>query len=106
LGYPLGEYEAPAPAEAPSVFPVVDHESTLLFEIGTEELPHTDVTRTVQRVRQSVTEKLAATRLGHGAVHTYATPRRVVTLVSDVRPREPDAQRTVRGPRMSAAFDA
>jgi glycyl-tRNA synthetase len=30
----------------------------------------------------------------------------VVALVADVAPREPDAERTVRGPRASAAFDA
>ncbi|HEY0806607.1 MAG TPA: glycine--tRNA ligase subunit beta, partial [Pseudonocardiaceae bacterium] len=103
---PLGEYQPPSPAVLPAVFPVVDHESTLLFEIGTEELPYAEVTRTAERVRQAVTDKLAATRLGHGEVRTYATPRRVVTIVEGVAPSEPDAERTVRGPRVSAAFDA
>jgi glycyl-tRNA synthetase len=106
LGHPLGEYQPPPPAVLPFAPPEIDHSSTLLFEIGTEELPSAEVTRTAARVRQAVTDKLAATRLDHGDVRTYATPRRVVTIVDGVAPREPDAERTVRGPRVTAAFDA
>jgi len=104
LGHPLGLVE-PLPA-APAADPVaVDRPGTLLFEIGTEELPPAEVDRTVQAVRAAVTDKLAATRLGHGAVEVHGTPRRVVVVVPDVQPREPDAEKTVRGPRVSAAFD-
>src|SRR5690606_36184124 len=39
-------------------------------------------------------------------VRTYATPRRIVAIVEDVAPREPDAERTVRGPRVAQAYDA
>ncbi|NUS64844.1 MAG: glycine--tRNA ligase subunit beta, partial [Saccharothrix sp.] len=55
---------------------------------------------------KAVADKLGATRLAHGAVEVHGTPRRVVVLVPDVAPREPDAEKTVRGPRVSAAFDA
>ncbi len=106
LEHPLGVAEPPAPAALPTTLPQVDAPGTLLFEIGTEELPAAEVTRSAARVRDAVATKLAATRLGHGDLTTYATPRRIVTLVADVRPREPDAERTVRGPRASAAFDA
>jgi glycyl-tRNA synthetase len=106
LGHPLGVTRPAPPAELPSTLPTVDAPATLLFEIGTEELPPAEVTRTTERVRQALLDKLAATRLAHGDVRAYATPRRVVALVEDVAPREPDAERTVRGPRASAAFDA
>ena len=78
----------------------------LLFEIGTEEMPPSEVTKTAESVRVALTEKLAATRLGHGDITTYATPRRVVAFVAGVQAGEPDAERVVRGPRKSAAFDA
>ncbi|TWP52734.1 glycine--tRNA ligase [Lentzea tibetensis] len=106
LGHPLGLAESPALAPAPTSFVDVSAPATLLFEIGTEELPPAEVTRTVDAVRQAVTDKLAATRLTHGDVTVHGTPRRVVVLVDEVSPREPDAERTVRGPRVSAAFDA
>ncbi len=106
LDYPLGRTEPLPLAPAPTDFPEIDRPSTLLFEIGTEELPHADVTRTANSVREALTAKLAETRLGHGEVRTYGTPRRIIALVDAVEPREPDSERTVRGPRTSAAYDA
>ncbi|MGQ0838199.1 glycine--tRNA ligase [Actinokineospora sp.] len=106
LGHPLGIAELAAPVAAPTEFAAVAGARTLLFEIGTEELPPHEVGRTADAVRRALTDKLGATRLGHGEITTYATPRRVVALVEAVEPTEPDAERTVRGPRASAAFDA
>lgn len=106
LGHPLGLVEAPAAAVPPKTFTEVTGSGTLLFEIGTEELPPAEVTRTVDAVGKAVADKLGATRLAHGAVEVHGTPRRIVVLVPDVAPREPDAEKTVRGPRVSAAFDA
>lgn len=106
LEYPLGVAQLPPPASEPATFPVLDGPRTLLFEIGTEELPAAEVSRTAEAVRAALAEKLAGTRLGHGEISVYATPRRVVVTVAEVAPAEPDARRTVRGPRESAAFDA
>ncbi|NED96585.1 glycine--tRNA ligase [Phytoactinopolyspora alkaliphila] len=111
LGHPLGTGAANGPAEPllpemPDVSTVpADGTSSLLFEIGTEEMPPHEVSQTVEAVRAAVTEKLAATRLGHGRIEVFGTPRRVVVTVGDVEAREPDAQRTVKGPRVSAAYD-
>ena len=106
LGHPLGVSELPAAAQAPASFAEVTTPAPLLFEIGTEELPPHEVTRSAAAVREAVASKLAATRLDHGDVVVHATPRRIVVLADDVAPREPDAERFVRGPRASAAFDA
>lgn len=111
LGYPLGVCPA-APRRSPAeAMPAVagaapTGPATLAFEIGVEEMPPGEVTQTVSAVRAELTAKLAATRLGHGAVRVYGTPRRVIALVDQVQPREEDSQRTVRGPRAAAAFDA
>ena len=104
LGHPLGLAAAAAPARLPDRLPVIREPATLLFEIGTEELPAAEVTRTVARVREAIAAKLAATRLAHGEIRCYGTPRRIITLVADVAPREPDAERTVRGPRVGVAY--
>jgi len=106
LGHPLGIVTPPPAAELPARLPSVSEPATLLFEIGVEEMPHTEVIRSCQAVRDAVADKLAGTRLGHGTVHAYATPRRIVIVVQDVQPAEPDAERTVKGPKLSAAYDA
>ncbi len=106
LEHPLGVAELPAAAPAPTEFPTMSGTRQLLFEIGTEEMPPSEVTKTAEAVKAALTEKLAATRLGHGDVTTYATPRRVVAYVAAVQSGEPDAERVVRGPRKAAAFDA
>ncbi|MGH3929189.1 MAG: glycine--tRNA ligase, partial [Pseudonocardiaceae bacterium] len=106
LGHPLGVHQPPAPAALPGGSPLVSGPTTLLFEIGTEELPAAEVTRTAEAVRAALADKLGATRLRHGEIRTYATPRRVVALVENVAARELDTERTVRGPRAGVAFNA
>jgi len=106
LSHPLGRVAPPAPAPAPATFPAVPEPSTLLFEIGVEELPAAQVARTAETVRAALTAGLASTRLGHGPIDVVATPRRVVATVASVAAAEPDATRVARGPRVSAAFDA
>ncbi|MDH6111775.1 glycyl-tRNA synthetase [Kitasatospora sp. MAP12-15] len=106
LGHPLGLAPAPVPALAGPTAAGTGAAATLLFEIGVEELPPAEVTRTAEAVRVALGERLRATRLGHGAVRVHASPRRVVAVVEQVQPREEDHEQTVRGPRVSAAFDA
>jgi glycyl-tRNA synthetase len=104
LGHPLGVVEplvAPPLAEAGAV---PDGPATLAFEIGVEELPPGEVTRTAEAVRAGLADRLAATRLGHGALRVDASPRRVVAIVEGVQPREEDFERTVRGPRVAQAY--
>ncbi|RRO15811.1 glycine--tRNA ligase [Saccharopolyspora rhizosphaerae] len=103
LGHPLGVVEASPPATVTEL-PRVSEPATLLFEIGLEELPHADVSTMTGAVRDSLEPKLAGTRLAHGEITAHATPRRIIVQVADVAPAEPDAERTVRGPRTSAAF--
>lgn len=97
----------PVKAEQSTVTPPSEPgPATLVVEIGVEEMPPAEVTRTSQAVRTALTEKLGATRLGHGEIRVDASPRRVVATVLGVEPREADYEQTVRGPRVSAAFDA
>ena len=105
LGFPLGTAPV-APTPAIGQLPEISAPSTLLFEIGVEELPPAEVERAQRWLASTIAERLEATRLAHGRVTTYATPRRLIALVADVAPREPAASETVRGPRSSAAFDA
>ncbi|MFF1821667.1 glycine--tRNA ligase [Kribbella sp. NPDC058245] len=106
LEHPLGLAELPPAAPVPTTFPVASGTRQLTFEIGTEEMPPSEVTKTAAAVKAALTEKLGATRLGHGAITVYATPRRVVAFVAEVQAGEPDAERINRGPKKVAAYDA
>ncbi|MCK2241527.1 MULTISPECIES: glycine--tRNA ligase [unclassified Crossiella] len=104
LGHPLGSTEFPPPATLPEVLPEVTEPATLVFEIGVEELPPAEVTRTVAAVRDALARRLGATRLAHGEIRVHGTPRRIVAVVDAVAPREIDAERTVRGPGLDRSY--
>ena len=106
LGHPLGVAQPAPAAPAPTAFGEVDAARTALLEIGTEELPAAEVTRAARALSTALAGHLDATRLEHGEIRTFATPRRIVAVIDAVAPREPAAQATVRGPRVSAAFGA
>jgi glycyl-tRNA synthetase len=86
--------------------PGLDAPADLAFEIGVEELPPAEVTRAAGAVRASLAEKLAATRLRHGDITAMSSPRRIAVIVAGVQPLEDDEEQAVRGPRLSAAYDA
>ncbi|NUS73658.1 MAG: glycine--tRNA ligase [Corynebacteriales bacterium] len=105
LELPLGTVDAPVavPAEVDGEAP--EAPASLLFEIGTEELPPHEVTKSADAVRHALITKLDETRLPYGDIHVTATPRRIVALVHHIAPQEPDHEATSKGPRVSAAFD-
>ncbi|WP_236046351.1 glycine--tRNA ligase [Streptacidiphilus fuscans] len=106
LGTGTGVTETAQDTAEPTPAPEPDGRRTLAFEIGFEELPPAEAERIVDSVREAVETGLGATRLGHGALHVAATPRRVVVTLDAVEPAEPDGEQSVRGPRVSAAYDA
>ncbi|MGH7869622.1 MAG: glycine--tRNA ligase subunit beta, partial [Candidatus Dormibacteraceae bacterium] len=106
IGHPLGVTTTePTPPPTLQSWPQIESPSPLVFEIGVEEMPPAEVTRIVDVIRASLTEKLAASRLKHGLIEVFASPRRIVACIADVAPAELDYDRTERGPRLTAAFD-
>ncbi|GGK19833.1 glycine--tRNA ligase [Pilimelia terevasa] len=106
LSHPLGIATPPAPARpaAQSPVPADDAARTLVFEVGTEEMPPAEARAATAQLRREVADRLGATRLAHGAVTVQATPRRLVAVVAEVGAREPDHTRTVKGPKVAAAY--
>jgi glycyl-tRNA synthetase len=111
LGHPLGDAASGSAdrqeaVAAPGPFPEIGAPAPLAFEIGVEELPPAEVDRVAGAVRDALAEGLGETRLAHGDIQVMSSPRRIVAMVEDVAPREEDTEETVRGPRLSAAYDA
>ena len=104
LGYPLGvSAERPAAVARPAR-PAPGGPATLVLEIGVEELPAAEVTSGAQALRNLLSERLTGSRLSHGEVTVFGTPRRLVAIVPDVAPRQEDRDIQVRGPRAQAAY--
>lgn len=78
----------------------------LIFEIGTEELPSSAVYAAIEQLQVAVPAAFVDARLQYGTVTTFATPRRLAVLVSDLADRQSDSVATVKGPAARAAFDA
>jgi len=78
----------------------------LLIELGTEELPPKAL-RTLERAfSEGITQHLALARLAHGAVESFATPRRLAVRVRRLATQQDEQQIRRRGPPLRAAFDA
>jgi glycyl-tRNA synthetase len=103
-GHPLGVVEPPALAAAFAAPQGRDGTRPLVFEIGTEELPPAECRAAREYVEREIRNGLAGTRLGHGEVRVFATPRRLVAVVAGVAAREDDHVRTVRGPKVAQAY--
>lgn len=78
----------------------------LLFELGTEELPSGAVWPLVEAFANNVVALLAKATLKHGAVHRFATPRRLAILIHDVQAVQPNQTISRRGPACAAARGA
>jgi len=87
--------------------PVVGPEpQDFLLEIGTEELPSSDLTSALLQLTERAPALLAELRLTHGAVKVLGTPRRLVVWVKKLAGHQPDRESLVKGPPAQRAFDA
>ena len=77
-----------------------------LFELGTEELPPTALPMLEQALRTGIAALLDAATLRHGAIESFATPRRLALRVRRLAARQPEQTLRRRGPPLRAAFDA
>jgi len=77
-----------------------------LVEIGTEELPPKSLPELSDALTGGILVGLAAAGLKHGAVHSYAAPRRLAVLIEGLAPRQADHPIERKGPPVTAAFGA
>ncbi len=77
-----------------------------LFELGTEELPPRALPALERALREGIGTRLARAALGHGAIESFATPRRLAVLVRRLVAQQPDQEIRRRGPPLRAAYDS
>ncbi len=77
----------------------------LLLEIGTEEIPAGYIQPALDALAHNMTRKLEQARIGHQAVKTFGTPRRLVISIDRVADRQQSVTETVLGPPERIAYD-
>ena len=77
-----------------------------LVELGTEELPPKALPALEQAFSDGIRTRLAQAGLQHGAVESFATPRRLAVRVQRLVSQQAEQRIKRRGPPVSAAFDA
>ncbi len=77
---------------------------TLAFEIGTEEIPAFDLHAAAGQLEKIVPDALDAARIPRGDCAIYASPRRLIAVVSDVANETEALDEVFRGPASRIAF--
>lgn len=83
---------------SPSNFP-------FLLEIGTEEIPARFLSPFLEQFEKLAYQSLAEQRLVHGSLQVFATPRRLVLLISGLAAMQPDSELEQKGPARKSAYN-
>jgi len=78
----------------------------LLIEIGTEELPPKALQKLSSAFTSGVVNGLKKAGFDFGEVQSFATPRRLAVLISEMPNAQPDRDVEKKGPNIKAAYDA
>jgi len=80
--------------------------STILFELGCEELPPKSLKPLRDALQASVTEQLTEADISFDSIKAFAAPRRLAIQIQSISDKQPDRTEEKRGPAIKAAFDA
>ena len=80
--------------------------STILFELGCEELPPKSLKTLRDALQTSVTEQLNEADISFESIKAFAAPRRLALQIQGISDKQPDRSEQKRGPAIKAAFDA
>ena len=80
--------------------------ASLLFEVGTEELPPKALVRLAEALRDGIVAGLDKAGLDHGVTRVFGAPRRLAVLVEGLVTAQADREVERRGPSLKAAYDA
>ncbi|ALF59381.1 glycine--tRNA ligase subunit beta [Psychrobacter urativorans] len=80
--------------------------TTILFELGCEELPPKSLKTLRDALQNSVTEQLVAADISFDSIKAFAAPRRLALQIHGIADKQPDRSEQKRGPAIKAAFDA
>lgn len=78
--------------------------SEYLFELLLEEMPPSDMDTILNTLEKSVGDALQKSRIDHGEINIFATPRRFGFIIKDISPIQRGLKWTKKGPSESIAY--
>jgi tetrameric-type glycyl-tRNA synthetase beta subunit/tetrameric-type glycyl-tRNA synthetase alpha subunit len=78
---------------------------SLLFEIGTEELPPKALQTLASNLATGIAERLKQANLTFSKIEQFATPRRLGVRVTQLSTTQPPQEKIRRGPALTAAYN-
>ena len=79
--------------------------STILFELGTEELPPKNLKTLRDALNDHVTQSLTDANIRFDTIKSFAAPRRLALQIQGISEKQPDKIEQKRGPAVKAAYD-
>ncbi|MBI4114958.1 MAG: glycine--tRNA ligase subunit beta [Candidatus Omnitrophica bacterium] len=79
--------------------------TSLLIEIGTEELPMASLDLVYAVGVENIRKPLSKNRLGHKEIYVEATPRRLAFFVEDLASAQAEEKTTILGPAQDKAYE-
>ena len=79
--------------------------TTLLIEIGAEEIPAGYIEPALGALAATLSAKLDTARIDHGEISTYGTPKRLAVMIADVAGKQKSVTTEVLGPPRKIGFD-
>ncbi len=83
-----------------------DSKYPLLVEIGLEEIPSNVIAATLQQFSEASRRVLSSAMIPFSDPQVFATPRRLILYIPDLKPKQETTTAFVVGPPKRAAFDA
>lgn len=79
--------------------------NTILFELGTEELPPKSLKTLQNTLQDNLSKYLGEMNIAFDDIKSYASPRRLAVQIGNVAQVTPDKTETKKGPNIKASFD-
>lgn len=80
--------------------------STILFELGSEELPPKSLKPLRDSLQASVESQLQEANISYDRLKAMAAPRRLAIIIEGISEKQPDRIEQKRGPALKAAYDS
>ena len=77
----------------------------VLLEIGTEEIPSRFIPDSLEALKKNAQTSLASNRIEFKDAKTYATPRRLVLIITNVNDKQSELVEMLKGPPVKNAYD-
>lgn len=79
--------------------------SKYLLEIGTEELPYRFIPQAIEQLKVGFESFFETNNVNFKSIDVLATPRRLAVIIDGLEEKQPDEEKTLKGPIKSVAYD-